>query len=426
MDTLLFTLNLCVLLVVAVYAHGTRNVAIVKTASMSSNHREDKWLAQTAVDGDVGNNSMLSDTCFHTTKEYQPWWRVDLHQDYYITSVVVYNRLDCCENQARNIKLTIGKSLDSMSQTGHLDGEFTTTHTLTVDPPLVGRFVQLQLKGITEFFHLCEVEVMAYPSGTYNVAFGKTASQSSNYNTSKYNATTAVDGNVGDNAFASDSCFCTAKEYQPWWRVDLHRNYYITSVVMHYQLDCCANQARNIKLTIGKSLDSMSQAGYLDGGFTTHTFTIDPPLVGRFVQLQLKGITEFFHLCEVEVMAYPSEFPLNTTVISGIFGGFCAMVILGATGILLTRKYSKGCFSKADEKSEETSRNPDAPVDTVPSARDSEIYTEIETSDCQAKRTGETSFTVQTTDPSQYEELRASVSNTYTKLDRTMNENICK
>ncbi|XP_052803439.1 fucolectin-2-like isoform X3 [Mya arenaria] len=277
MDTLLFTLNLCVLLVVADYAHGTRNVAIGKTASMSSNHREYKWLAQTAVDGNVGNNSMLSDTCFHTTKEYQPWWRVDLHQDYYITSVVVYNRLDCCANQARKIKLTIGKSLDSMSQAGHLDGGFT----------------------------------------------------------------------------------------------------------------------------------------------TTHTFTVDPPLVGRFVQLQLYGITEFFHLCEVEVMAYPSEFSINTTVISGIFGGVCAMVILGATGILLTRKYSKGCFSKADEKSEETSRNPDAPVDTVPSARDSEIYTEIEeTSDCQAKRSGETSFTVQTTDPSQYEELRASVSNTYTKLER--------
>ncbi|WAR06063.1 hypothetical protein MAR_021432 [Mya arenaria] len=149
---------------------------------------------------------------------------------------------------------------------------------------------------------------------------------------------------------------------------------------------------------------------------------------------------QFFVICLPPII---SEFSINTTVISGIFGGVCAMVILGATGILLTRKYSKGCFSKADEKSEETSRNPDAPVDTVPSARDSEIYTEIvllslyailatssfltqETSDCQAKRSGETSFTVQTTDPSQYEELRASVSNTYTKLDRTMNENICK
>ncbi|WAR05525.1 hypothetical protein MAR_020894, partial [Mya arenaria] len=71
---------------------------------------------------------------------------------------------------------------------------------------------------------------------------------------------------------------------------------------------------------------------------------------------------------------------------------------------------SKTTAKGNNEKSEETSRNPDAPVDTVPSARDSEIYTEIvreETSDCQAKRTGETSFTVQTTDPSQYEELRA-------------------
>ncbi|WAR06064.1 FUCL6-like protein [Mya arenaria] len=307
MDTLLFTLNLCVLLVVADYAHGTRNVAIGKTASMSSNHREYKWLAQTAVDGNVGNNSMLSDTCFHTTKEYQPWWRVDLHQDYYITSVVVYNRLDCCANQARKIKLTIGKSLDSMSQAGHLDGGFTTTHTFTVDPPLVGRFVQLQLYGITEFFHLCEVEVMAYPSGTYNVATGKTASQSSNFSTLKYHASTAVDGYAGDNRFASDSFFSTTKEYQPWWRVDLHQDYYITSVVVYNRLDCCANRARNIKLTIGKTLDSMSQAGYLDVLFTTpHTFTIDPPLVGRFVQLQLKGITEIFHLCEVEVMAYPS------------------------------------------------------------------------------------------------------------------------
>ncbi|WAR05926.1 FUCL1-like protein, partial [Mya arenaria] len=198
----------------------TYNVAFGKTASQSSNFNTSKYLAPTAVDGNVGNNAMASGSCFHTTREYQPWWRVDLLQDYYITT-----------ERARNIKLTIGKSLDSMSQAGYLDGGLTTTHTFTVDPPLAGRFVQMQLQGITECFHLCEVEVMAYPSGT---------------------------------------------------------------------------RARNITLTIGKSLDSMSKAGYLDGGLTTHTFTVDPSLVGRFVQLQLKEITEFFHLCEVEVMAYPS------------------------------------------------------------------------------------------------------------------------
>ncbi|XP_052803754.1 uncharacterized protein LOC128233914 isoform X2 [Mya arenaria] len=74
------------------------------------------------------------------------------------------------------------------------------------------------------------------------------------------------------------------------------------------------------------------------------------------------------------------EFPVNTTVISGIIGGVCALVIgcaIGAAGILLKRKISKGCCQKAGEKSEETSRNPDAQADTVPSARDLEMYTEI-------------------------------------------------
>ncbi|WAR05931.1 FUCL6-like protein, partial [Mya arenaria] len=514
---------------------GTRNVAIGKTASQSSNYRKNKWLAPTAIDGIVGNNSWFSGTCFHTTKEYQPWWRVDLQLDYYITSVVIHNRLDCCTNRAGNIKLTIGKSLNSMKQAGYLDG-------------------------------------------TSNVALGKTASQSSNYGNSYWLASTAVDGNVGNNKISSDSCFHTTKEYQPWWMVDLHQDYYITSVVIHNRLDNCDGRARNIKLTIGKRLDSMYQVGYQDGLLTTRTFTVDPPLVGRYVQLQLIGVMEFFHLCEVEVMAFPlvmwqgaysligemhnvepsiteiykkpgsysngsswtavgrfdnetrngrysalgvsrplssmtcsdagvyscdvgyinsssimvfhtgtirkelkvqvthskitkrifdvsndedgisseltnstpivhvgqklrlqctantgsfntsvqivwmkrslangghlspffsdkhiigepkafgicefektdsiiyevsqedaertpkNEFPVNTTVISGIIGGVCALVILGAAGILLKRKISNGYCHKADEKSDET-------IDTVPSARDSEIYTEIE------------------------------------------------
>ncbi|XP_052806584.1 uncharacterized protein LOC128235831 [Mya arenaria] len=306
MDSILFPLKLYFLLVIAVYAQGTRNVAIGKTASQSSNYRKNKWLAPTAIDGIVGNNSWFSGTCFHTTKEYQPWWRVDLQLDYYITSVVIHNRLDCCTNRAGNIKLTIGKSLNSMKQAGYLDGRLT-THTFTLDPPLVGRFLQLQLIGIERYFHLCEVEVIAYPSGTSNVALGKTASQSSNYGNSYWLASTAVDGNVGNNKISSDSCFHTTKEYQPWWMVDLHQDYYITSVVIHNRLDNCDGRARNIKLTIGKRLDSMYQVGYQDGLLTTRTFTVDPPLVGRYVQLQLIGVMEFFHLCEVEVMAFPLD-----------------------------------------------------------------------------------------------------------------------
>ncbi|WAR05925.1 hypothetical protein MAR_021294, partial [Mya arenaria] len=92
-------------------------------------------------------------------------------------------------------------------------------------------------------------------------------------------------------------------------------------------------------------------------------------------------------------------FPINTTVISGTIGGVCALIILGAAGILLRRNISNGCCHRAEE-----------------------------TSDRQANcsRTGESSFTVQTTETSQYEELRARESNTYTELDSPMYENICK
>ncbi|XP_052805647.1 uncharacterized protein LOC128235011 [Mya arenaria] len=123
------------------------------------------------------------------------------------------------------------------------------------------------------------------------------------------------------------------------------------------------------------------------------------------------------------------EFPVNRTVISGIIGGVCSLVILGAAGILLKRKITMGGCQKADEKSEETNRNPDAPVDTVPSARDSEIYTEIgETSDRQGncRRTVESSFTVQTNDLLHYMEFGARVSEPYTELDNPIYENIHK
>ncbi|XP_052803753.1 uncharacterized protein LOC128233914 isoform X1 [Mya arenaria] len=126
------------------------------------------------------------------------------------------------------------------------------------------------------------------------------------------------------------------------------------------------------------------------------------------------------------------EFPVNTTVISGIIGGVCALVIgcaIGAAGILLKRKISKGCCQKAGEKSEETSRNPDAQADTVPSARDLEMYTEIgEISDRQGncRRTGESSFTVQTNDLLHYREFGARVSEPYTELDNPIYENIRK
>ncbi|WAR06016.1 FUCL-like protein [Mya arenaria] len=296
---------------------GTYNVALGKTASQSSNYRTSQRLASTAIDGNVGNNAMASGSCFDTKNDYQPWWRVDLHQDYYITSVVLYNRLDqCC--------------------------------------------------------------------GTYNVALGQTASQSSNYRKSRGLAPTAVDGDVGNNDMASGSCFHTNTEYEPWWRVDLHQDYYITSVVMHNRLDCCVTHSKITKRIFDASND--------EGGIIS----------------ELTDSTPIVHIRMMKTAIFK-----------------------------MTRMNAYG------EKSEETSRNPDAQADTVPSARDLEMYTEIgnaenknklllikqgEISDRQGncRRTGESSFTVQTNDLLHYREFGARVSEPYTELDNPIYENIRK
>ncbi|WAR06181.1 CADN-like protein, partial [Mya arenaria] len=75
---------------------GASHIAIGKPASQSSNYEKDKWFAPVGVDGTAGTQSIRSDTCFHTLKNYQPWWRVDLQADFTINTVVLYNRLDCC------------------------------------------------------------------------------------------------------------------------------------------------------------------------------------------------------------------------------------------------------------------------------------------------------------------------------------------
>ncbi|WAQ94875.1 hypothetical protein MAR_007346 [Mya arenaria] len=99
----------------------------------------------------------------------------------------------------------------------------------------------------------------------------------------------------------------------------------------------------------------------------------------------------------------------NTTkVILGIIGGVCALVIFGVAGIFLKRKFSNPGSPKADEKSEETSHRPDetnislARVSETPAERD-------EFHNIQRQRTEQPTYSFKTTEPLQYEELDCAI-----------------
>jgi hypothetical protein len=121
---------------------------------------------------------------FHTDKEQDPWWQVDLGKLISLAGVMIYNRCNDKDMEKRADRIRILLSADGKSWTqvyehsgpsffGHSDGK-------PLKVPLGGkeaRFVRLQIP-VFDYFHLDEVEV--YEKGNpRNIAQGKPAEQSS-------------------------------------------------------------------------------------------------------------------------------------------------------------------------------------------------------------------------------------------------------
>jgi len=120
---------------------------------------------------------------FHTNRQADPWWQVDLGKSLRLDRVVIYNRCDGgAETRALRLKVLLSPDGKTFRQAYQHDG--TRFLGYPDKKPLVvpveaaeARFVRIQLAA-TEYFHLDEVEV--YASGNQqNIALGKPATQSS-------------------------------------------------------------------------------------------------------------------------------------------------------------------------------------------------------------------------------------------------------
>lgn len=140
-----------------------------------------------AVDG-VKNGSYA----FHTDREPNPWWQVDLGRPRPVARVVVYNRLDYAPGLHNADRLIILTSDDGKQWTLAYDNEgrhfggVTDGKPLAVDfrkrsPPCVqARFVRLQVRSPEPlWFHLDEVEIYGPEDPGKNLALRRPARQSS-------------------------------------------------------------------------------------------------------------------------------------------------------------------------------------------------------------------------------------------------------
>lgn len=146
------------------------NIALNKPTTQSSIHNPKKYHPHGACNG-----KKTGEVGFHTKKEKQPWWLIDLQGSYQLSEIKVYNRINLEERastldiflsqDALNWHLCFSNPKDNVF--GGIEGE-----------PLkvslqgeVARFVRLQLRE-HECLHLDEVEVYGIPVKPNDASLG--------------------------------------------------------------------------------------------------------------------------------------------------------------------------------------------------------------------------------------------------------------
>ena len=124
---------------------------------------------------------------FHTDRQDDPWWQIDLGKITSLERIAIYNRCDFADRASRLVIL-LSDDAETFRQVYRHDGKVFFGH--TDGKPLIvefgdatARYVRLQLPG-RDYFHLDEVEI--YARGVEgNIALGKSATQSSTSEWSK-------------------------------------------------------------------------------------------------------------------------------------------------------------------------------------------------------------------------------------------------
>ncbi|XP_077868793.1 uncharacterized protein LOC144359476 [Saccoglossus kowalevskii] len=299
-------LILCEVEIMAV-VNKASNVAYGKRAEQSSQYRDGSAIK--AVDGDTSSD-YSHHSCMHTQLEYEPWWRVDIEYQCEIQNIVITNRQDCCSDRLIGAEVRVGNS-KSLNESNILCGTVTRDNideVVIFCGDAVGRYVSIQIKDRTDQLHLCEVKVLGKVLvGTLsNVALNKSVYESSVWygNT----ADKAVDGDTTPDLY-SGTCFHSAEESEPWWRVDLGSIHYVYKVYIYNRQDFGNWRLAGAVVRVGYYEDPKQNFRCDAQVVPQITYwgkiprTCSVPILGRYVSVQLEGVDSgVLQLCEVQVL----------------------------------------------------------------------------------------------------------------------------
>ncbi|XP_017559408.1 fucolectin-3-like [Pygocentrus nattereri] len=290
----------------ALYGKATQSVLVVNPYA-SFGH------AYNAIDGNADSHYDHG-SCTATELQKNPWWRVDLLDEYTVTSVTITNRADCCPERINGAEIHIGNSLLDSGNSNPWAGVISSipagkSITLNFEKGISGRYVNVVIPGDNKVLTLCEVEVYGYPTPDgENVALKGRATQSSLH---YFNfAFSAVDGNR-DGVYEHGSCSHTSNDFSPWWRLDLLKQHKVFSVTVTNSQNAFPERLSGAEIRIGDSLDNNGNnnarcavISSIDKSNPTMSFECNG-MEGRYINIVIPGRSEFLILCEVEVNGAP-------------------------------------------------------------------------------------------------------------------------
>ncbi|CAC9517820.1 hypothetical protein [uncultured Gammaproteobacteria bacterium] len=137
-----------------------------------------------------------------------------------------------------------------------------------------------------------------------NLALGKPATQSSNYNTTLYHASQAVNGDT-KGVWYTNSITHTQKEQGAWWQVDLGSKKNINQIIIYNRTDCCVDRLSNYQVSVSNTADFSTRVYRKDFHVTPNPKKIiklgTQGKQGRYVRIQLLD-KNYLSLAEVQVM----------------------------------------------------------------------------------------------------------------------------
>ncbi|XP_036413787.1 uncharacterized protein LOC118798514 [Colossoma macropomum] len=268
--------------------------------------------AYNAIDGNTDSNYNHG-SCTATETQQNPWWRVDLLDEYTVISITITNRADCCPERINGAEIHIGNSLLDDGNSNPLAGVISGipagfSKIFKFERGIPGRYINVFLPGKNLSLMLCEVEVFGYPTPHgENVALEGTATQSSLY--SYYFASNAIDGNR-DGIVPRGSCSMVNNDLSPWWKLDLLKRHKVFSVIVTNRQDAAPERLLGAEIRIGDTLDNNGNNNPICA--VINSVTGDPTksyecngMDGRYVNIVIPGRNEYLTLCEVEVYGVP-------------------------------------------------------------------------------------------------------------------------